>query len=175
MNSAPDSPRKESVYGLFSQKGITFGLSNTQFRIRFMPKISFLSKSEKENLPIAKKILEACDFAKIFAFYGNLGAGKTTFIKSICKALGVSEEVTSPTFALVNEYQGEDAIVYHFDFYRIESEIEAYDIGIDEYLDSGAYCLIEWPERIPSILPAEAIQIQIQSISTTTRTIEVIF
>lgn len=139
-----------------------------------MPQFSFVSKSESENLPIAKKILEVCYFGKIFAFYGNLGAGKTTLIQSFCKVLGVEEAVTSPTFALVNEYRGETASVYHFDFYRIETEIEAYDIGIEEYLDSGAYCFIEWPERIPSILPEEAIRIQIQVENTSTRNIEVI-
>lgn len=140
-----------------------------------MPQFSFVSKSESENLPIAKNILEACDSRKIFAFYGDLGAGKTTFIQSFCKVLGVVETVSSPTFALVNEYEGESVRVYHFDFYRIESEAEAYDIGIDEYLYSGAYCFIEWPERIPSILPDTAVAIHLQFENTSTRNISVIF
>lgn len=87
----------------------------------------------------------------------------------------MEEEVTSPTFALVNEYQGAFFRVYHFDFYRIETETEAYDIGVDEYLDSGDYCFIEWPELIPSLLPETAIRIHLQTENTTTRNIEVIF
>ena len=85
---------------------------------------------------------------------GEMGAGKTTLVKSVCRALGVTDEVSSPTFALVNEYlDGKGNAVYHFDLYRLESEEEALDFGVDEYLDSGALCLVEWPEKIIKFLP----------------------
>lgn len=85
---------------------------------------------------------------------GEMGAGKTTLVKSVCRALGVTDEVSSPTFALVNEYlDGKGNAVYHFDLYRLESEEEALDFGVDEYLDSGALCLVEWPEKISKFLP----------------------
>ena len=134
-----------------------------------------ISRSEEDNLEIAKNILHTCKDANIFAFYGNLGAGKTTLIKRFCEALGVAEAITSPTFNLVNEYQGTNNTIYHFDFYRIKSEIEAYDIGTDEYFDSDAYCFIEWPEKIPSLLPEEAIQIHITVEASQQREIEVIY
>ncbi len=133
------------------------------------------SEKESDNLRIAKKILDFCKNARVFAFYGNLGAGKTTLIKRFCETLGVTEAVTSPTFNLVNEYLGESETIYHFDFYRIKSEIEAYDIGIEEYLDSGAYCFIEWPEKIPGLLPPEAVSIYIEVTDSQRRDIEIIY
>src|SRR5690349_9492980 len=94
----------------------------------------------------AKKLLKSFHEVRLFAFFGEMGAGKTTFIKALCKALGVHENISSPTFALVNEYSdGESNPVYHFDFYRIENEQEAVDIGVREYFSSGHYCFIEWP------------------------------
>ncbi|MEZ4827472.1 MAG: tRNA (adenosine(37)-N6)-threonylcarbamoyltransferase complex ATPase subunit type 1 TsaE [Bacteroidia bacterium] len=121
----------------------------------------FYSQTESDNPQIAKTILSACNPLKIFAFYGQLGAGKTTLIKSFCQVLGVNMPVTSPTFALVNEYSGLTSVIYHFDFYRIRNELEAYDIGLEEYLDSGAFVFIEWPEKIPTLLPDEAARVQI--------------
>ncbi|MEM9983632.1 MAG: tRNA (adenosine(37)-N6)-threonylcarbamoyltransferase complex ATPase subunit type 1 TsaE [Bacteroidota bacterium] len=109
------------------------------------------------DLPdLAAQILGSCNRVRIFAFSGDLGAGKTTLVQHLCRKLGVKDKVTSPTFSLVNEYASPAGPVYHFDFYRIEDEEEAYDIGADEYFDSGYYCLIEWPERIPTLLPGES-------------------
>jgi tRNA threonylcarbamoyladenosine biosynthesis protein TsaE len=113
-------------------------------------------------LQVAEEILSSCENERIFAFYGNLGAGKTTLIKRFCSLLGVEEAVSSPTFNLVNVYEGEEYEIYHFDFYRIKDEMEALGIGAQEYFDSGEYCLIEWPERIPNLLPEEAVTIQIE-------------
>jgi len=101
--------------------------------------------------------------SNIILIYGEMGAGKTTFVKALCRALGVIDEVSSPTFALINEYQttlGQP--VYHFDFYRINDQDEALDIGIDEFFDSGHLCLIEWPERITNLLPAQTETILIE-------------
>lgn len=114
-----------------------------------------------QQLPaIAKQILESFKSEKIFAFYGKMGSGKTTFIKEMCKQLGVNEVITSPTFALVNEYSGkENQTIYHFDFYRIESQEEAYDFGYEEYFYSNNYCLIEWPELIENLLPETYVKI----------------
>ena len=112
-----------------------------------MPTETFISRAETDNIAIAKKILESCNTVRIFAFYGELGAGKTTLIKRFCEHLGVEESITSPTFTLVNEYEGELDTIYHFDFYRIKIETEAYDIGCDEYFFSGSYNFIEWPEK----------------------------
>lgn len=93
---------------------------------------------------------------KVILFHGEMGAGKTTFIKALSKALGVSEATSSPTFSLVNEYETENGdLIYHFDVYRLKDESEAYDMGIDEYLYSGEWCFIEWAEKIPSLIPSE--------------------
>lgn len=105
------------------------------------------------------------DFAgdqKIFLFEGEMGAGKTTFIKAICEAMGVADVVSSPTFSIVNEYRSaEDKSIYHFDFYRIEDLQEAYDIGYEEYFYSGDICLVEWPEKIRELLPEEYVLVSI--------------
>lgn len=100
----------------------------------------------------------------VFAFYGKMGAGKTTFIKAVCEALGVEDVVTSPTFAIVNEYRSATTaeLIYHFDFYRLRSANEAYDIGFEDYIDSGALCFIEWPEMIEPILPTDAVRVDIE-------------
>lgn len=98
----------------------------------------------------------------IILFEGNMGVGKTTLIKALCASLGVEDEVSSPTYSLVNEYtSNQSGTVYHFDLYRLEDEVEALDIGIEEYLDSGNFCLIEWPEKIRNLLPAEYTTISI--------------
>ena len=98
--------------------------------------------------------------ARVFAFYGKMGAGKTTFVKAICEELGVCDVITSPTFAIINEYEGDETI-YHFDFYRIKKLEEVYDMGYEDYFYSGALCFIEWPELIEEILPDDAVRVNI--------------
>ena len=111
----------------------------------------------------AKEFLEAIGDNRLIAFYAPMGAGKTTFITALCKVLGISgDAVSSPTFAIINEYRcanGEP--VFHFDFYRIEKAAEALDIGLYDYLDSGALCLMEWPENIEDLLPQETLKVKI--------------
>ena len=110
----------------------------------------------------AQQFIENIGDHTVFAFYGKMGAGKTTFIKAICEALGVDDVITSPTFAIVNEYTAEDGPVYHFDFYRIKKLEEVYDMGFEDYFYSGALCLIEWPELIEEVLPEDAVKVSIQ-------------
>ncbi|MBR1688097.1 MAG: tRNA (adenosine(37)-N6)-threonylcarbamoyltransferase complex ATPase subunit type 1 TsaE, partial [Prevotella sp.] len=99
----------------------------------------------------------------VFAFYGKMGAGKTTFIKAVCEELGVEDVITSPTFAIVNEYTDASASpVYHFDFYRIKRLEEVYDMGFEDYFYSGSLCLIEWPELIEEVLPEDAVRVSIE-------------
>lgn len=109
----------------------------------------------------------------VFAFNGQMGAGKTTFIKALCEALGVSEPVTSPTFAIVNEYRSDETgeLIYHFDFYRIKKLEEAYDMGCEDYFYSGAVCLIEWPELVEDLLPGNTVWVDIKVNEDETRTI----
>ena len=111
---------------------------------------------------VAEKVV-AQNPQKVILFHGEMGAGKTTFIKHLCKALGVTEATSSPTFSLVNEYQTIDnQIVYHFDFYRLKQETEALDMGADDYFYSGNWCFIEWAEQIPNLIPEEHSVITIQ-------------
>jgi tRNA threonylcarbamoyladenosine biosynthesis protein TsaE len=120
----------------------------------------------------AKQFIQAMDGKTIFAFYGSMGAGKTSFIKAICEELGVTDVINSPTFAIVNEYSIPDgAIVYHFDFYRIEKTEEAFDLGYEEYFDSGQYCFIEWPEKIESLLPSDCVKVYIKELPNGKRVI----
>jgi tRNA threonylcarbamoyladenosine biosynthesis protein TsaE len=111
----------------------------------------------------AEWLLSQMGERKVLAFYGQMGAGKTTLIKEICRALHVTDNVTSPTFALINEYHTAGGKkVFHFDFYRIKNLEEAYDLGYDEYFDSGALCLVEWPELVEELLPENVLRIHIE-------------
>lgn len=111
----------------------------------------------------AKQFVQAMDQNTVFAFYGKMGAGKTTFIKAICEELGVTDVINSPTFSIVNEYRSDTTgeLIYHFDFYRIKKIEEVYDMGYEDYFDSGAVCFIEWPELIDDLLPGDAIKVSI--------------
>ncbi|MBR2102208.1 MAG: tRNA (adenosine(37)-N6)-threonylcarbamoyltransferase complex ATPase subunit type 1 TsaE [Prevotella sp.] len=122
----------------------------------------------------ARQFVSQMPAGNVFAFYGEMGAGKTTFIKALCQELGVVEEVTSPTFAIVNEYEATATtppVIYHFDFYRIKKVEEAYDIGFDDYIDSGALCFIEWPEMIEELLPEDATRVDIVVADDGSRTV----
>jgi tRNA threonylcarbamoyladenosine biosynthesis protein TsaE len=110
----------------------------------------------------ARSILEEAGDQQIFIFEGEMGAGKTTLIKALARALGVKELVSSPTFSIVNEYEGNGKVIYHFDFYRIKNLQEAYDIGYEEYFYSGNICFIEWPEKIAELLPEHYLKIEIE-------------
>lgn len=111
----------------------------------------------------ARQFVDAMGDRTVFAFYGSMGAGKTTFIKAICEQLGVTDVINSPTFAIVNEYlSGEDEPIYHFDFYRIKREQEVLDIGYEDYVYSGNVCFMEWPELIEDLLPEDAVRIKIE-------------
>ena len=138
-----------------------------------MSKTLFAKNVEQLN-SIAQQILDYTSSHKKFAFYGKMGVGKTTLIKALSLQLGVTEIVSSPTFSIVNEYQADESTkIYHFDFYRIEDEREAYDMGYEEYFFSNAYCFIEWPEKIPNLIEEDMVQIKM-SVEGNKRRIEVI-
>ena len=121
----------------------------------------------------AKKFIANIGTGKVFAFYGKMGAGKTTFIKAICEELGVNDVITSPTFAIVNEYTADnDTPIYHFDFYRIKKLEEVYDMGYEDYFYSGNLCLLEWPELIEDILPEDVTKVTITEQEDGTRLVE---
>ena len=121
----------------------------------------------------AKQFIAAMGDSKVFAFYGKMGAGKTTFVKAVCEALGVEDVITSPTFAIVNEYQsattGES--IYHFDFYRIKKLEEVYDMGYEDYFYSGCRCFLEWPELIEELLPEDACKVTIEETANGARVV----
>jgi len=132
----------------------------------------FLTASSTSQLPdTAAEIISFAADNRIFLFYGGMGAGKTTLIKALCAHLGTIEPVTSPTFAIVNEYMGMESAIYHFDFYRLKNQSEALDIGYEEYFYSGAYCFIEWPEKIPDLLPEHYVKVAIKVASDNSREI----
>ena len=121
----------------------------------------------------AKEFVRLMGDDTVFAFYGKMGAGKTTFIKALCQELGVEDEVNSPTFAIINEYRSQTTaeLIYHFDFYRIKKLEEVYDLGYEDYFYSGALCFIEWPELVEELLPLDAKKVTITENSDGTRTI----
>lgn len=122
---------------------------------------------------IARKFLEAHPADRIFAFYGQMGVGKTTFIKALCEEMHVVDYVTSPTFSLVNEYQTIDSKpIYHIDFYRTNNIQEVFDLGYEDYFSSGEYCFIEWPELIESLLPPITVKVNIREAENKKRVIE---
>lgn len=112
----------------------------------------------------AREFIAAMGDNTVFALYGKMGAGKTTFVKALCKELGVEDVVTSPTFAIINEYRSELAgeLIYHFDFYRIKKLEEVYDMGYEDYFYSGAICFIEWPELVEELLPGNTVRVTIE-------------
>lgn len=134
-------------------------------------KITIHSEEELDN--VADALLAEFPDDRVFCFYGEMGAGKTTFIKRICRKLGATDTTSSPTFAIVNEYltdAGES--IYHFDFYRIERLIDAYEIGVEDYLYSGNYCFLEWPENVEPLIQPDFVKIRISVAADQTRTFE---
>ena len=129
--------------------------------------ISIVIKDIEHIREAAREFIENIGDHRVFAFYGKMGAGKTTFVKAICEELGVEDVITSPTFAIINEYTIEHSplnngqSIYHFDFYRIKKLEEVYDMGYEDYFYSGALCFIEWPELIEEILPDDAVRVNI--------------
>ena len=121
----------------------------------------------------ARQFIAAIGESTVIAFYGKMGAGKTTFIKAVCEELGVDDVITSPTFAIVNEYRSDATgeLIYHFDFYRIKKLEEVYDMGYEDYFYSGALCFIEWPELIEEVLPGDAVNVYIEEQEDGTRTV----
>ncbi len=121
---------------------------------------------------ISKDIIRSAQGLPVWVINGEMGAGKTTLAKSICRELSVTEVVSSPTFSIINEYKtAEGKSIFHFDFYRLKSEVEAFDIGVNEYFESGSICLVEWAEKIPSLIPEHYFEITLQINDLTSRAI----
>jgi tRNA threonylcarbamoyladenosine biosynthesis protein TsaE len=134
--------------------------------------LSFIIESEANLEEAAKKIISFADDCVIWLFDGEMGAGKTKLIKSICKHFQVIDNVSSPSFSIINEYRdAKNKCFYHFDFYRIKNEQEALDLGLEEYFDSGDICMIEWPSMIESWIPEQHINIKIEILSINSRKI----
>ncbi|NGM72482.1 tRNA (adenosine(37)-N6)-threonylcarbamoyltransferase complex ATPase subunit type 1 TsaE [Sphingobacterium sp. SGL-16] len=121
----------------------------------------------------AQQVVKTFSDDRIFLFYGNMGAGKTTFINELCLALGVTEHTSSPTFSIVNEYSIPQGSIYHFDFYRLKNEMEALDMGYEEYFYSGDYCFVEWSEKIPNLIPLHYVKIAIEVLENQHRLITI--
>ena len=130
--------------------------------------------SEEQLGEVAEALLDALDGRTVVALRGERGAGKTTLVRALAEHLGVEDQVTSPTFALVNQYEGANGErLFHFDFYRIDDEREAFDLGYEEYFYSGDLCLVEWPEKIERLMPDEVVEVRITVESPTERTFEI--
>ncbi len=128
--------------------------------------------SSLEELPgVAEKLISFAADERIFLFYGEMGAGKTTLIKEMCRTLGVKNTVSSPTFSIVNEYESDAGVIFHFDFYRLKNETEALDLGYEDYFYSGNYCFVEWPGKIPGLIPDHHVKVNIESLGETSRQI----
>lgn len=121
----------------------------------------------------ARAFVESAGGRRVFLFRGAMGAGKTTLIAAICRALGVGDEVASPTFSIINEYSTAEGRVYHFDFYRIDTPADALDLGIEDYFESGEWCFVEWPEKIEGLLPDDAVEVEISVSADGSRTVTV--
>ena len=121
----------------------------------------------------AREFIANIGDSTVFAFYGNMGAGKTTFVKAVCEELGVDDVITSPTFSIVNEYRSEQTgeLIYHFDFYRVKKIEEVYDMGFEDYFYSGALCFIEWPELCEEVLPDDTVKVSINEEPDGSRTV----
>lgn len=118
---------------------------------------------------LAPSLISFAENYSIWLFYGEMGSGKTTLIKEVCRQMGVRDDISSPTFSIVNEYAVAENTIYHFDLYRLKNERELLDIGFEEYLDSGAYCFIEWPEKALPFLPQHFLEIKLENTATHTR------
>ncbi len=137
-----------------------------------MEKNSFVSKSPADLPAVARAVLARFPDQRVFAFYGAMGAGKTTLIKAFCRELGSRDVVNSPTFSLVNEYEDKNGNpVFHFDFYRIQSLEEVFDMGFEEYVYSGNYCFLEWPERMAELLPETYVYVSVDVSEKKDRTV----
>ena len=136
--------------------------------------MQIIIKSPETIRESAKAFVEAMGDSTIFAFYGSMGAGMTTFIKAICEEMGVEDVITSPTFAIVNEYRSATSgeLIYHFDFYRIKKQEEVYDMGYEDYIESGAVCFMEWPELIEELLPEDVVKVSIKQQEDGSRIVE---
>jgi tRNA threonylcarbamoyladenosine biosynthesis protein TsaE len=130
-------------------------------------------KDLNELKEAAQKVVNSFPNDRIFLFYGNMGAGKTTFINELCLALGVTGHTSSPTFSIVNEYPFPSGNIFHFDFYRLKSEMEALDMGYEEYFYSGDYCFVEWSEKIPNLLPLNYVKVAIEVVENQHRLITI--
>lgn len=130
--------------------------------------------TSQDELPdVARAVIRSLGRRTVVAFRGGMGAGKTTLIREIVAALGSADTVTSPTFAIVNQYKAGKERIHHFDFYRIDDQREAYDFGYEEYFYSGDFCLVEWPEKIEQLLPENTMNVRITADSDTARTFEI--
>jgi len=124
---------------------------------------------------VAAQVLATCKPARIFLIYGEMGAGKTSFVQACCRVLGTVESARSPSFSLVNEYHTAEEPVYHFDLYRLSGEAEAESLGLEEFWDSGSFCFVEWPEVAPALLPEQAVRIYLNVVDSLTRSLHLIY
>ena len=139
-----------------------------------MIKTEYKSDSVDDLKEVAKKLISDFSDKRVILFYGEMGVGKTTLIKVLCQQLGVEEPTNSPTFSIVNEYlSNQNKTIYHFDFYRIEKEEEVFDMGYEDYFYDNSYCFIEWPEKIPNLLPPDAVKVKIMLDDANNRIISV--